>query len=76
MKGSRTSTRESVRLDAVGIGILVGAVVAFLYIDAIVDVLWIAMGAVVGGAIGYGVKYVLHEARRERLIGGPRKTAS
>jgi hypothetical protein len=69
MKGSRTSTRESIRLDAVGIGILVGAVVAFLYIDAIVDVLWIAMGAIVGGVVGDGVKYFVHEARRHRVLG-------
>ncbi len=75
MKGSRTSTRETVRLDAVGIGILVGAVVAFLYIDAIVDVLWIAMGGVVGGVIGYGVKYLVYEARRHRVLGERETTA-
>ena len=76
MKGSRSSgsrapasdrTRsESIRLDAVGIGVLVGAAVAFFYIDAIVDVLWIIAGGVIGGAAGYGVKYLVHEARRKK----------
>ena len=55
--------RDSFRMNPVSLGALIGAVVTFIVVGAIVDVLWVAVGAVIGGGIGYGVRRFAQRAR-------------
>ena len=57
------TARDSFRMNPVSLGVLVGGVIAFIVVGAIVDVLWVALGAVIGGGIGYGVRRFGQRAR-------------
>ena len=41
-----TTGRDSFRMNPVSLGALIGGVIAFIVVGAIVDVLWVALGAV------------------------------
>src|SRR5437868_14611968 len=58
--------QDTIRMDPVRLGALIGAVFAFFVTGAIVTVLWVAFGGVVGGGIGYIVKKYAHDARAYR----------
>jgi hypothetical protein len=45
---------ETIRMDAVTLGALVGGVVAFIVVGAITAVMWVVVGLVIGGAAGWG----------------------
>ena len=55
--------RDSFKMNPVSLGALIGAVAVFIAIGAIVDVFWVALGAVVGGGIGYGIRRFGQRAR-------------
>ena len=55
--------QDSIRMDPVRLGVLIGAVFAFVVVGAIVDVLWVAVGAALGGGIGYMVRRWAGDAR-------------
>ena len=55
--------RDSFRMNPLSLGALVGGVIAFIIVGAIVDVLWVALGAVIGGGIGYGIRRFGQRAR-------------
>ncbi len=61
---SMKETRDSFRMDPITLGGLIGAVVAFVVVGAIVDVLWVLLGAVVGGLAGYVVRRFARDARQ------------
>jgi hypothetical protein len=42
-------------MSPVGLGAVIGAAVAFVLVGAAIVVLWVLLGAVVGGALGMGV---------------------
>jgi hypothetical protein len=54
---------DSFRMNPVSLCALIGAVVAFLAADAIEAVLWVALGAVVGGMVGIGIQRFGQRAR-------------
>jgi len=55
--------RDSFRMNPVSLGALIGGVVAFIVVGAIVDVFWVTLGAVIGGLIGFGVIRFSQRAR-------------
>jgi hypothetical protein len=58
--------RDTIRMDPVRIGALIGSVFAFFVTGAIITVLWVAFGGVVGAGIGYLVTRYAHDARTYR----------
>src|SRR4051794_4377917 len=58
-----TERADTIRLDPTRLGALIGGLVAFVVVGAIVDVLWVLVGAVLGGAIGYAVRRFAGRAR-------------
>jgi hypothetical protein len=54
--------RTSIRLDPIRLGVLVGAVVAFVVVGAFLDLAWILLGGFVGGGIGWVVGRFLRQA--------------
>jgi hypothetical protein len=58
------NNKDTYRMDPVGLGVLVGAVFAFVVVGAIVDVLWVAVGGLIGGGIGHLVRRYAKDARR------------
>jgi hypothetical protein len=58
--------RDVIRMDPVRIGALVGAVFAFFVTGAIITVLWVVFGGVVGAGIGYVVAKYAKDARTFR----------
>ena len=55
--------RDSFRMNPVSLCAVIGGVVAFILVGAIVDVLWVALGAAIGGGIGFGVRRFGQRAR-------------
>jgi uncharacterized protein YcfJ len=47
---------ETIRMDAVTLGAVVGGVVAFIVVGAITAVMWVVVGVAVGGIVGYGLQ--------------------
>jgi uncharacterized protein YcfJ len=47
---------ETIRMDAVTLGALVGGVVAFIVVGAITAVMWVVVGVALGGVAGYGLQ--------------------
>jgi hypothetical protein len=55
--------RDTFRMNPVSLLALVGGVVAFVVTGAIVDVLWVAVGAAIGAGIGYAIRRYAGRAR-------------
>jgi hypothetical protein len=43
-------------MNPISLCALIGGVVAFVAVGAIVDVVWVALGALVGAGVGFGVR--------------------
>jgi len=56
-------TNDGFRMDPVRLGVLIGAVFAFFVVGAIVDVIWVAIGGLLGGGVGYLVRRYALDAR-------------
>ena len=61
MESMKVSTRKF-RIGPVGLGAVIGGAVAFVLVGAIVDVLWVALGAIVGAGLGIGAGRLFHRA--------------
>jgi hypothetical protein len=46
----------SFRMDPMGLGALIGGIVTFVVVGAIVQTFWVALGAIVGAAIGWVIR--------------------
>jgi hypothetical protein len=57
---------DTFRMNPVSLFALVGAIAAFFIVGAIVDVLWVAVGAFVGAALGMAVRRFAGDARTYR----------
>jgi hypothetical protein len=47
---------DSFKMNPISLFALIGGVVAFVAVGAIVDVLWVALGAVIGAGVGFVVR--------------------
>ena len=56
-------TRDSFRMNLVTLCALIGGVVAFVVTGAILDLLLVAFGALVGAAIGWAIQRFARDAR-------------
>jgi len=54
---------DTFRMNPISLFALIGGVVTFVVIGAYIDLLWVALGAGIGGAIGYGVRQYGRRAR-------------
>jgi hypothetical protein len=54
---------DTFRMNPISLCALVGGVVAFVLTGAIVDVLWVAIGALLGAGIGYALRRYAGRAR-------------
>jgi uncharacterized membrane protein required for colicin V production len=54
--------RTTFRMNPVTLFALIGAVVAFVAVGAIVETLWVMLGALVGAGIGFGVRRFANRA--------------
>jgi uncharacterized protein YcfJ len=50
------SDDDSFKMNPVSLGAVIGAVVAFIMVGAIVTVVWVAIGALIGGFVGYMIR--------------------
>jgi hypothetical protein len=55
---------DTFRMNPVSLFAPIGAVVAFVVTGAIVDVIWVAVGAAAGGLVGFAVRVYGRRARR------------
>ena len=55
---------DTFRMNPISLFALIGGVVAFVVTGAIVAVLWVAIGALIGGLIGLGVRRYAGRARQ------------
>lgn len=53
---------DTFRMNPVTLGALIGGVVAFIAVGAIVDVLWVLIGIAIGSGIGFGVRRLARDA--------------
>ena len=58
------SRGDTFRMNPVSLFALIGGVVAFVVTGAIVDVLWVVIGAVVGAGIGFVIRLYGARARK------------
>ena len=58
-----SSAPLSIRLGPVGLGALVGGVIAFAWSNAIASLLWVLLGLALGATLGFGAKLVLVRLR-------------
>ena len=66
--------RDSFRMNLVTLFALIGAVIAFVFAGAFIDLLLIAFGALVGGAIGAALQRFARDAREYRdAVESPRR---
>ena len=47
---------DTFRMSPVTLCAVIGGVVAFIAVGAIVDMLWVALGAAVGAGVGFGIR--------------------
>lgn len=62
------SDKDSFRMNPMTLGGLVGGVIAFVVVGAIVDVLWVAFGAAVGVGLGYLLRRFASDARQYKEV--------
>ena len=57
---------DTFRMNPVTLCAVIGATVAFIAVGAIVDVLWVALGAAVGTGVGLGLRHLAKDATEYR----------
>ena len=59
------ATDKTLRISPPVLGALIGGAVAFVVVGAIYDVLWVAVGAMIGAGLGMLAMRLLHRAAAE-----------